>query len=865
MMRAVRLFFALALFLTLALHPAATATPPGSEVFQRTWSYTDQPVYDHQVNRSWIWGPGAFTEMIPEVYAEAPNGQRMVQYFDKARMESNPTASDPPWDVTTGLLAKELVTGELQLGDTKFEEQEPAQINIAGDPDNPESPTYATFDDLRDESPLAEGEVIIQTVDRDGQIGSDAQLASEGVTADVLIEIEGINHRVASVFWAFMNSNGPTLHDGEIQTNRLFKNAFFATGYPLTEAYWTSVSIDGTPTRVLVQVFERRVLTYTPSNPEGWRIEAGNVGRHYYHWRYEQLNTGQAYYVDCINGNDDRRGTSPKTAWKSLERANQARLVPGDSLLLKRGCRWQGPLRASWTGTETRPVRIGAYDLGDSPVIASAPSGNVEITGAFMIIEDLKTEHVIEDYAQFSEGTPVGWKLGFNFQDGAHYNTVQRVETSGHAAGFNFADGTHHNRVVESLIMNNFAIWSLTTASTGVLLHGDANEIAYNHFENNRGLTLQQKAVSLEIYNATNSNIHHNVSYDSKFAELGSGSITSRDNLFAYNIHSSDYSPKDGQNGSRFIVTRGEGCDFGPVWGTTLFNNVVYLTGNGSQGVVAGCSTPDVLTMQNNIIVARDKALFAGGSGLSESHNIYWHPDGAPTASNFVQNWTIDRTSMIVEPRFVNPGGKDFHLLLGSPAIDAGSHISVDTGYLHDIDGEAVPAGGSVDIGGDEVGSTEGTAQLAGGPTALPFVQLVVPGRIEAEDYTTFFDTSAGNSGRVYRQDDVDIQATSDNTGSFNIGWIEPGEWLAYDIRVNLTGNYRLTLRVASPFEDSQFHIEMDGVDITDMIRVPNTGGFQKWTDIEIEPIQLTAGLHTLTLVAGSDSFNINYLELTPN
>jgi hypothetical protein len=37
---------------------------------------------------------------------------------------------------------------------------------------------------------------------------------------------------------------------------------------------------------VLLQCFERRCLTYTPDNPEGWKVEAGNVGQHYYQWRY---------------------------------------------------------------------------------------------------------------------------------------------------------------------------------------------------------------------------------------------------------------------------------------------------------------------------------------------------------------------------------------------------------------------------------------------------------------------------------------------------------------------------------------------------------------------------------------------------
>jgi Tol biopolymer transport system component len=38
--------------------------------------------------------------------------------------------------------------------------------------------------------------------------------------------------------------------------------------------------------QVLVQAFERRVLTYTPDNPDGFKVEAGNVGLQYLRWRY---------------------------------------------------------------------------------------------------------------------------------------------------------------------------------------------------------------------------------------------------------------------------------------------------------------------------------------------------------------------------------------------------------------------------------------------------------------------------------------------------------------------------------------------------------------------------------------------------
>ena len=83
-----------------------------------------------------------------------------------------------------------------------------------------------------------------------------------------------------------MNSSGTCLANGSIPITASSRIAFYATGYPLTEAYWTDVLVGGVQKQVLVQVFERRVLTYTPSNSDGWKVEAGNVGQHYYTWRY---------------------------------------------------------------------------------------------------------------------------------------------------------------------------------------------------------------------------------------------------------------------------------------------------------------------------------------------------------------------------------------------------------------------------------------------------------------------------------------------------------------------------------------------------------------------------------------------------
>jgi len=272
----------------LAVMPAAADSITGN-YFGNTWGYTDQPVATHQVNRTWMWGPAADSPSLLEPYLESPNGQREVQYFDKTRMEITHPDGDTSsiWYVTNGLLAEELITGRLQLGDGAFEQHDPAQVNVAGDANDPNGPTYATFNTLMGYGAIPSGWVITQTVDRSGLVGADANLSSYNVSAEDVGA--ATHHNVASVFWDFMNSSGTVFSGGSYSNAQLFANPFYATGYPLTEAYWTNVLVGGVQKQVLVQVFERRVLTYTPSNSDGWKVEAGNVGQHYYTWRYTQL------------------------------------------------------------------------------------------------------------------------------------------------------------------------------------------------------------------------------------------------------------------------------------------------------------------------------------------------------------------------------------------------------------------------------------------------------------------------------------------------------------------------------------------------------------------------------------------------
>src|SRR5207248_7514703 len=55
----------------------------------------------------------------------------------------------------------------------------------------------------------------------------------------------------------------------------------------ISEPYWAKVKIANQPNvDVMIQAFERRVVTYVPSLPTGFQVQMSNIGQHYYDWRY---------------------------------------------------------------------------------------------------------------------------------------------------------------------------------------------------------------------------------------------------------------------------------------------------------------------------------------------------------------------------------------------------------------------------------------------------------------------------------------------------------------------------------------------------------------------------------------------------
>jgi hypothetical protein len=161
----------------------------------------------------------------------------------------------------------------------------------------------------------------------------------------------------------------------------------------------------------------------------------------------------------------------------------------------------------------------------------------------------------------------------------------------------------------------------------------------------------------------------------------------------------------------------------------------------------------------------------------------------------------------------------------------------------------------------ESVGSSggSGASQKPYGGTAIR-----IPGTIEAEDYDTggekvaYHDTSDGNKGGKYRTDDVDIwQAYNE----FYTGANNTGEWLEYTVDVASTGQYQINARVASPMSGRKIRIELDGVDITGVINIPNTGGWTTWRTVSTTA-RLTAGEHVLRVYFIQGGLNLDSITI---
>ena len=86
-------------------------------------------------------------------------------------------------------------------------------------------------------------------------------------------------------------------------------------------------------------------------------------------FRVEEVESQGAYYVSSSAGDDENPGTLEEP-WQSLAKISSTSLLPGDSVLFKRGDTLRGQFIVNGSGFEGNPILISAFGEGPKPVLS---------------------------------------------------------------------------------------------------------------------------------------------------------------------------------------------------------------------------------------------------------------------------------------------------------------------------------------------------------------------------------------------------------------------------------------------------------------------------------------------------------------
>ncbi|MCC6630185.1 MAG: hypothetical protein IT340_22625 [Chloroflexi bacterium] len=287
---------------------------------------------------------------------------RRVQYFEKGRLEDHAdfAGSAEAWRIQFGRLAAELAT----TGGTR---------PVGG---NTSSVTYADFHDL------AAPERRLPVPPDWSVVSSPEGEAAVFVPVDAMLR-PAPGHYVPARFWGYITQPAlfPAgwLHD---------------IGLPLSEAVPATVTKtvagEQVTRTVIVQLFERTVLTDDRANPDAFQIERANVGTDYLaEWR-GPIVPGDVVLHDAFTWSDPSQ-TSERLplgmrapAWEWLSRPQTEILMEDEVAVLEQQLRAEGWQVTGRTGTglagtvegvKGTRLQVIAWSHGPQPGIAPAAAG----------------------------------------------------------------------------------------------------------------------------------------------------------------------------------------------------------------------------------------------------------------------------------------------------------------------------------------------------------------------------------------------------------------------------------------------------------------------------------------------------------
>lgn len=423
---------------------------------------------------------------------------------------------------------------------------------------------------------------------------------------------------------------------------------------------------------------------------------------------------------------------------------------------------------------------------------------------------------------------------------------------------------------------NEFMLWH---PSAGIEVTNASRVI----FEDN--IFTQMAATGLDFTSGTNdTRIEGNV-----FTEIGGSSISvgkfAPDSLTE--IHKG-YNPSDKDE----ICTR-----------DTVKNNYVHNTTNEIQGGV-----PILGGYPRYIVIEHNEVSYANYSGISvgfgwttnetamDGNKINYNEihhiarllcDGAAiyTLSNQGKNGQImynyshdingsDWADYWTCPIYQDEGTSGFEIAY-NVAVNAPKGTACNAcgqNYAHDNDGFDQKVVDNAGIEAKYKSIKQKDIPLPNFSEAIPqepySVAFTLPGKIEMEDYDlggqgiAYYDKDVENQGESYRNEGVDIvtvDSISESKG-YAIGYTQEGEWTEYSIVTKKSAPYFYKAHVASGLDFSSFILMVDGKQVADTVKIPQTDNWNSYTMVDGKTSTIESGEHILRVRISGAYANIDWI-----
>jgi beta-glucanase (GH16 family) len=177
------------------------------------------------------------------------------------------------------------------------------------------------------------------------------------------------------------------------------------------------------------------------------------------------------------------------------------------------------------------------------------------------------------------------------------------------------------------------------------------------------------------------------------------------------------------------------------------------------------------------------------------------------------------------------------------------SSLRVNSGYQVQLFEHDDFTGASITFSGDDAclvdnGWNDRTTSLKVRAGSTSFSRT-----IQAEDYSAMLGVQKEN--------------TTDAGGGQNVGYIDNGDWMAYNaVNFPTSGTYTVEYRVAS-VGGGRVSLDLNaGAIQLGAVNVPATGGWQNWTTVS-HTVNVNAGTYNVGLFAQTGGFNINWFRIT--